>query len=373
MHETVNLLRKALTGRLTSEERSRMDAMMEHEALHNIYTEMEDDEQLARHLHRQMAFSPARGFSRFRQRTEKERTQRLWRRIAVAAACMVVPVMMATVWMLWPGQEPAELVGGSMGNAQVMLTTSDGRKVALEGGSEIKVAEGKVTCTKDGTLAYESQVQEKAGAENELVVPRGGECSVVLEDGTRVTLNAGSKLRYPVRFAQSQTRSVEMEGELYFDVTHDGRPFEAQTSLGTVQVLGTSFCVRAYPKEPVYTTLVSGKVRFASLSGKTANLTPGKQAVASADGTLVVREPEMDEYVGWTRGLLVFEDQCLADVMKTIERWYGVDVAFADPRLRDIRFTGNVSRQEELTKLLDLLQLTGDLTYEFDGKTVTIK
>ena len=286
---------------------------------------------------------------------------------------MLVPVMMATVWLMWPQQSADELMADAMGNAEVTLTTSDGQHVKLAGGSEIKVVQGRITCIKDGTLAYESKEAAQAGAENELVVPRGGACSVVLEDGTRVMLNAGSKLRYPVRFAENGAKTVEMEGELYFDVVSDGRPFEVHTGNGLVEVLGTSFGVKAYPQEAVYTTLVSGKVRFSSASGRQVVLAPGEQAVASADGRLDVCTPEIDEYVGWTKGMLVFDDQSLDEVMKAIGRWYGVEVVYAEPQLRHLRFTGSLKLQEEVTRFLDLLQLTGDITYEMEGRTVTIR
>ena len=204
---------------------------------------------------------------------------------------------------------------------------------------------------------------------NELNVPLGGECNVILDDGTRVWVNAGSKIKYPVRFAKEK-RVVSVKGEVYFDVTKDGRPFVVETELGKVNVLGTSFGVRAYNDEAVLTTLVSGKVMFTSKQGKSVTLLPREQAVASPGGALSKREVNVEEYVGWKDGWYIFKEERLEDVMCTLSRWYGITIFYQNPKVKEIRFTGNLKRYDSIITFLEVLAASEEVKYKIDGDVV---
>ena len=143
-------------------------------------------------------------------------------------------------------------------------------------GVQVKYKKGVLSYQPTVTTQHEEEsTEEKPVKSNELVIPRGGENTVILADGTTVHLNAGSKPTYPVRFA-GKRRVVALEGEAYFDVVKDEtRPFIVQTHLGEVTVLGTAFNINAYTDASVYTTLVHGKVQFSSSSIGTIILSPG--------------------------------------------------------------------------------------------------
>ena len=215
-------------------------------------------------------------------------------------------------------------------------------------------------------------IEEQSGKSNELVIPRGGENTVILADGTTVHLNAGSKLTYPVRFA-GKRRIVRLEGEAYFDVAGDeNHPFVVQTHLGEITVLGTEFNVNAYADTPVcYTTLVHGKVKFSTLNAETVTLSPGEQAVVFANSS-TKRKVDLEEYVGWVDGMYIFNDRPLGDIMKTFERWYDIQVYYETPNLRDITYSGNLKRYGTINSFLDALELTGDLTYKISGRNILI-
>ena len=267
------------------------------------------------------------------------------------------------------------------GTQQAQLTLSDGSVIDVHRKEVSVVVDGVQVKYKKGVLSYqptvttqheEKNIEEQSGKSNELVIPRGGENTVILADGTTVHLNAGSKLTYPVRFA-GKRRIVRLEGEAYFDVAGDeNHPFVVQTHLGEITVLGTEFNVNAYADTPVcYTTLVHGKVKFSTLNAETVTLSPGEQAVVFANSS-TKRKVDLEEYVGWVDGMYIFNDRPLGDIMKTFERWYDIQVYYETPNLRDITYSGNLKRYGTINSFLDALELTGDLTYKISGRNILI-
>jgi len=249
-----------------------------------------------------------------------------------------------------------------IGEAYSMNRLSFYDEIQEKGGSTIRMEEGLLSYKQDSVHGDELVY-------NELNVPLGGECNVILDDGTRVWVNAGSKIKYPVRFAKEK-RVVSVKGEVYFDVTKDGRPFVVETELGKVNVLGTSFGVRAYNDEAVLTTLVSGKVMFTSKQGKSVTLLPREQAVASPGGALSKREVNVEEYVGWKDGWYIFKEERLEDVMCTLSRWYGITIFYQNPKVKEIRFTGNLKRYDSIITFLEVLAASEEVKYKIDGDVV---
>ena len=236
------------------------------------------------------------------------------------------------------------------GVQQAQLTLPDGSIIDVRKKEVNVIVDGVQVKYKEGVLSYkptvttqheEKNVEEKPVKSNELIIPRGGENTVILADGTTVHLNAGSKLTYPVRF-------------------------------GEVMVLGTAFNVNAYTNASVcYTTLVRGKVQFSAPNVGTVTLQPGEQAVVSANGT-EKRTVDLDEYIGWVNGVYNFKNRSLGEIMETFERWYDIQVYYETPDLRDITYSGSLKRYGAVNSFLDALELTGDLTYKISGRKVLI-
>ena len=133
----------------------------------------------------------------------------------------------------------------------------------------------------------------------------------------------------------------------------------------------TAFNINAYTDASVYTTLVHGKVQFSSSSIGTIILSPGEQAVVSANGS-EKRMVDLDEYVGWVDGRYVFNNRPLGEIMQTFERWYDIQVYYETPHLRDITYSGSLKRYGTINSFLDALELTGDLTYKISGRNILI-
>ena len=227
---------------------------------------------------------------------KKPRAFRIWWSVAAAVVFLVIGLSFYTLNYVSTEEESRPLI--QPGVQQAQLTLPDGSIIDVHKKEVNVIVDGVQVKYKEGVLSYEptvttqheeKNVEEKPVKSNELIIPRGGENTVILADGTTVHLNAGSRLTYPVRFA-GKRRIVALEGEAYFEVVQDeSHPFVVQTHLGEVMVLGTAFNVNAYTNASVcYTTLVRGKVQFSAPNVGTVTLQPGEQAVVSANGTETV-------------------------------------------------------------------------------------
>ena len=208
---------------------------------------------------------------------------------------------------------------------------------------------------------------------NTLRVPRGGEFELTLTDGTVITLNSDSEVRYPVKFS-GEERRIYLSGEAFLDVAKDAKhPFIVAVGNSEIRVLGTSFNVQAYATEgKVFTTLVEGAVEMSSGNEK-IKLNPGEQCVADSTGILTKHKVDTELYTGWKEGKLIFREQTLETVMKTLARWYNIEVIFENPEAKKILFTGNVRRYDSFEKILKMLEVTGDTRFEVNGNKVSVK
>jgi ferric-dicitrate binding protein FerR (iron transport regulator) len=214
----------------------------------------------------------------------------------------------------------------------------------------------------------------------ELVAPPGRHLSAPLPDGSRVTLHAGSRLRYAAGLgARGRPRDVTLDGEAYFEVTHDAaRPFRVRARHAVAEDLGTRFVVRAYAEAPSVEVVVAEGVvalrrapaRGAPDDAPGAVLRRGQLGRLAAAGAPTVEPAEdVDRLTGWTAGTLAL-DGTLADALPRLERWYDVDVVLADPRLASRRVTARF-RDEPLPQALDALAIALGATYTRSGRTVT--
>lgn len=207
---------------------------------------------------------------------------------------------------------------------------------------------------------------------NEVYVPRGGEYSLVLADGTKVWLNARSTLRFSYPF--DSLRTVYLDGEAYFEVAHNAaKPFEVKTEENTLRVLGTKFNVRAYKEQPYQVTLLEGKVQISN-GIDTEILVPNNQLNQPSEAkTYEVIPVNAKLYSAWTKGVFEFNNASLKDIMCQLERWYNVEVDYATEDLKDIRFTGSILKNESLGYALEMIQKISDVRFSKHNGRVLIE
>ena len=191
-----------------------------------------------------------------------------------------------------------------------------------------------------------------------------------LSDGTKVVLNSGSKLLFANEF-NSNCRNVELSGEAFFEVTTDPtKPFIVKTGAIHVKVLGTAFDLQAYPQSgEINTTLVHGKVILENESGGTlkqiAELKPSDHAIykLSTNSVAISSEEDLDKFIAWKDGKLVFFNDPIEDVAQKLGIWYNVNVKINNNNLKGYHFTATFS-DEPIEQVLDLLSKSSPLKYK---------
>jgi transmembrane sensor len=269
------------------------------------------------------------------------------------------------------------------GSQKAVLILADGGKLKLnEGMAVADLQEGDARISiRNKLLSYTSTDQESRGTEiiyNELKTPRGGGYNLQLADGTGVWLNAGSSIRFPVSFTED-TRQVYLEGEAYFEVSHDGSPFIVSTEDMDVRVLGTSFNISAYADEPLYkTTLVEGKVSVELLGqeGSPSNsliLSPDHQAIFNrSESQLSDVEVNATQYTSWMQGKLEFHNESLDLVMKRLARWYDFEYEFENPQAKDFHFSARLNNGENISTIIEMLEMTTDVKFELRDQKIVV-
>ena len=208
-----------------------------------------------------------------------------------------------------------------------------------------------------------------------LTVPRGGEYTVLLADGTKICVNSESRLHYPVVFAPADTvRRVFVSGEAYFQVArHESLPFEVCTEHGTVRVYGTKFNVHDYADEGrTVVTLLEGKVGY-TVGGHEYRLSPGGQLTLDhASGRVEEKAVDALAYCSWIDGVFEFNSMPLERIMKQLSRWYDVDYRFENQELKRRLFTGITFRRAPLRNLLDQIEKTTRIHFKIENRTIII-
>jgi transmembrane sensor len=211
---------------------------------------------------------------------------------------------------------------------------------------------------------------------NEVSTPNGTRHTLTLGDGTRVTLNAASRLRWGTNFG-ARDRDVWLDGEAYFVVAHDAsRPFRVHARNAIAHDLGTRFTVRAYPELPELEVVVAeGSVSLRHdrpLPGDSAVLSAGQLGRIGAEGAPTVEaNVRMDRWTAWTNGSLVLEDVTLGNALPQIARWYDAVITVADSGLARKRVTARF-HDETLPQMLDALALALGARWERNGRTITL-
>lgn len=264
-------------------------------------------------------------------------------------------------------------------NERAILTLANGTDVILtEEGYQNKNIKSN-----GSELIYESASTNSSKDDiiyNYLSVPRGGEFFIQLSDGTKVWLNAESKLKFPVEFKGS-SREVELVyGEAYFEVSpstfHEGVNFIVKTQNQIIEVLGTEFNLSAYKDDKtIITTLVEGKVSLAhSDLSDVKSLSPSQQATFDLQtNTVNIERVDTDDITAWRLGVLRFQDKSLKDIMIALSRWYDLEVSFESETIQRQKFNGIFRKTQNIENILESIQKTQEATFQIDGKKIFVK
>lgn len=387
MHDENNLkiaswIAARLKGIIRPEEERALEEWIHESDGHRLFYErMLDQEYLAGRLDEYETCSLETLKERMMPFVRKQgRHVRFMRRVKQIAAVLFIPLVLGGIFLLMDEKaEKVPVVADIIpGKECAVLEMADGRQVELVPGKNLGQLQlvGAVVTNDSNRLSYQQAGQVNQLEYNTIIIPRGGEYQLTLADGSRVWLNSGTRLRYPVNFI-GEKREVYLDGEAYFEVSRSGKPFVVHGGGQSVRVLGTSFNVMVYQDEPkVQTTLVTGSVRVTldEQPGKTVLLTPGHQAELDKNsGDITMRAVNVENYTGWKDKLFIFDEENMETMMRKLARWYDVDIIIETPDLREKIFYGVIRKYENISKILDMLKKTQNIDYSIQGKQIVIK
>ncbi len=297
----------------------------------------------------------------------------------VAAASVVVIGGAAALWNVSKNERPKDIpmpiVSNDLppGGNKAILTLADGSRVRLDDAKQGTLAkQGNSDVVKEG----EGQVTYKKGKEggavgyNTITTPRGGEYRVVLPDGSRVWLDAGSSLKFPTEF-NGKNREVVLAGQGYFEAFKDPmHPFIVTAGKMQVRVLGTSFNIMAYQDEQTMnTSLITGAIAVVGGRQRVV-LQPEQQAQMDGTGGIKVGKVNTDEVLAWKNGVLEFDGADIGSVMRAVTRWWDVDVRY-EAGSDSHTFTGQLSKDLNANDALKILTTSG-YHFRVDGRIITV-
>ena len=299
------------------------------------------------------------------------------------AAVILLFVSMGIFWFVNEKKQEVENVTVAKiehGSMKAQLVLANGRKVDLVPETNLQLEEegGTRILTLDNMVKYsgmDSLVGQSAEVKyNTLIVPRGGEFSLELADGTRVWLNSQTRLVYPTCFVGSE-RVIELDGEAYFQVARDSTiPFVVRVGENAVRVYGTSFNVSAYREDAnMITTLETGSVGL-WVGEKEYRLIPGDKVDAMvATGVVIKHKVNAEAYCSWRNGTFIFEEERLETILNRLSRWYNVDIFYQNASIKDLHFTGDLGRYEDFMEVLKLIGLTTNVEFIVNERNIIVK
>ena len=383
------LIEKYLAGTITQAERDHLGQWyhsFDHDEIEVISDE--NEEQLFERIRNRLLETI--GQNRNDQRNVRGKAR--WR-IPAAAALAIIILLSATYLMYSSQSSKSPIVKTTLpetktkhdiapGGNKAVLTLADGSPVILDSVSNGIIGQQgntKVQKLDSGLLVYLINGRYAASTDgnfyNKITTPRGGQYQVTFTDGTKVWLNAASSIRFPVVFT-GKNRQVEITGEAYFEVgKNKTMPFRVKANNSIIEVVGTHFNVSAYEDEAeIKTTLLEGKIKVSALdSGDKlpAVLEPGEQAAINKDGKINIKnDADTEAATAWMNGYFQFKSAHLKTILRQIARWYDVNIEYKGNA--DMLFTGQLTRNENVSKLLNKLALTGEVHFTIDGKKIIV-
>jgi len=405
----IQLLDKYLTHSITVEERKQLSQLLKDPSYHteleaiidqqlagNTF-EIKEDTELGRLIFEKIQTAKQNSQTPVREMYVPNQVRgKFWRRIAVAASIIITLSFGVFLWFNKPGRQPDLVTQQDVTapeKSRAVITLADGKKVFLDEAANGSLAnENGVNVIKleEGKIVYDGSQLATQSAQliyNTLSNPRGSKViDMTLADGSRVWLNAGSSVTYPVAFIGNE-RKVSINGEAYFEIAkvsspkgggREGasKPFIVSKGDMQITVLGTHFNVNAYDDEiDIKVTLLEGSVKVSS-SGQVVTIKPGQQAriLSGAEGRnqqpATSNQVDLDQVMAWKNGLFSFSNADIQTVMRQVGRWYNLDISY-EGGVPKVAFSGEIDRQLTLNQLFSILSETR-INYRIEGNRLII-
>jgi transmembrane sensor len=270
-------------------------------------------------------------------------------------------------------------------NGEAKLVLPNGEEVQLKKENSSIVIKGKeeilVNNEKLIDLRNRQQIIKEEVKMNEVIIPYGKKSNLVLDDGTKVWLCAGSRLAFPTVF-NGKKREVYLDGEAYFEVTHmPDRPFVVNSREVSIKVLGTRFFLSACSSdEKIVTVLMEGSVALnentsLGFARKDVILEPGQKASFDKSNKKISVEPVDDVkfYIAWTKGWFFFSKENLFTIFNKLERYYNIKFVYDKSFLSDDLISGKLDLKDSISDVLETLSELARISYKIENGNIYIE
>lgn len=259
---------------------------------------------------------------------------------------------------------------------EIQLLLPNSQQITLSDRSEVKI-------NNDGAIVLRSQHGNKTTLNKtessfnkyfHLIIPRGKRASVILADGSHVTLKPGSQMVFPSQFHKKR-REVYVEGEAFFEVTKNRlKPFVVKTQKMDVEVLGTSFNLCAYPKKPTQSVvLVTGAVQVTSQNREHVNIVPNQRYLFNnTNQKESVSKVDVEDYISWKEDILTLKSEALTSVLDELSNYYNVSFDYKAVAEANIRLSGKLDLKQNIGEILNVLSLISPIEYKTTNTQIKI-
>ncbi|MFT4154255.1 FecR family protein [Parafilimonas sp.] len=379
------LISKHLNGSITNVEQQELDAWLDESEDHKtLFNRVINKDFVAQELEKMDSYDASAAWQQFSKRYSPATiisNRFKYRSLFWAAAVLIVLITSALLFFSPSEQEkqitqkPSEAYDIKAPGAKARIILNNGNSLAIDSvrsGNMARENNASIVKTAEGNIVYNRADTEdnEATVYNTLENPAGSQVvHLTLSDGTKVWLNAASSLHYPVAF-NGDNRTVEITGEAYFEVAKNAaKPFYVKTVNTVSKVLGTHFNINAYKDEPATeVTLLEGALLVSQQNGE-GLLHPGQQAVVQ-NGVKIISSVDTAMVMAWKNGFFSFKGADINTIMRQVTRWYGIEVHYAN-NINE-KFYGDISRQENVSKLLNMLQATGAVHFTINGNNIEV-
>ena len=310
------------------------------------------------------------------KRFDRRIRRMIWRRrmIGISVSVAAIVTLGIVVTLLWPKEDKKNAVKMAKIETPVIVPT-----LVLPNGNSVNLIEQEIDdispvfkVQETGESACDTIPENREIEYNTLVIPAGYTYGITLADGTRVLLNAGSRLKYPVEFL-GDSREVKLTGEAYFDVAKSRLPFVVNIDSSKIRVYGTRFNVKGRHQGTVETVLVEGKIGFTP---------PNREEIKVESGELVFYDTEVDRVetkkvdtgyaIAWMNGVFKYRDKPLNLVLEDISTWYGVQFD-EQVNLKKIEITMSLSKETPIDEVISFLERITDCKFIKERGYYTVK
>jgi len=387
--EISRLLVLYLKEELSESEKKKVDKLLtEDQDILFLFQNIQKKEYLDQQLKRHRSLDLEQKWQIHQRKISKEKFRKHFSFYSRVAAAVLIPILIAT-YLLLNFEKPftetksdfiAKVIPES---TKTQLIIEKGQIYEFGENEEINVADSSIEIKVKGSSLIYADAEKIQNIQQEeeihtLIVPRGGEFELNLSDGSKIWVNSQTTIKYPKQFL-GKNRVVELvSGEAYFEIACDTEhPFIVNTEKGMVRVLGTSFNIRSYSDEETnVTTLIKGSVslRHKFNTESTVRLNPGQQGIIiDVNRKINVKNVDMYPIIAWKEGYYIFNSISLENIFNQLSRWYDFKVEFENDYVMNMKFRGNVDRKAGITQILDLLEKTQKVSFEYSGKTIRVK